>query len=73
MKLKTSGAAQVFIDSVHDLVGARNKAVLGRSALFLAIGEGVLKQISNPRIHTALILMTKPSWERNCATLCAPR
>lgn len=41
MKFKTSASAQAFIESVHPRVGARNKAVLGRSALFLAIGEGV--------------------------------
>lgn len=41
MKFKTSAAAHDFIDSVHSRVRARNKAVLGRSALFLALGEGV--------------------------------
>jgi hypothetical protein len=41
MKFKTSAAAQEFIESVHARVGASNKAVLGRSALFLALGEGV--------------------------------
>jgi DNA sulphur modification protein DndE len=34
-------AAEEFITDVHQRVGARNKAVLGRSALFLALGEGV--------------------------------
>src|SRR5580698_6342643 len=41
MKFKPSLAAEEFIESVHQRVGAKNKAVLGRSALFLAIGEGV--------------------------------
>lgn len=41
MKFKPSLAAEEFIESVHQRVGARTKAVLGRSALFLAIGEGV--------------------------------
>jgi DNA sulfur modification protein DndE len=41
MKFKPSIAAEEFIESVHQRVGARTKAVLGRSALFLAIGEGV--------------------------------
>jgi DNA sulfur modification protein DndE len=41
MKFKPSLAAEEFIESVHQRVGARTKAVLGRSALLLAIGEGV--------------------------------
>lgn len=41
MKFKLSGSSQEFLESVHPRVGARNKAVLGRSALFLALGEGV--------------------------------
>lgn len=41
MKFKPSIAAEEFIESVHQRVGARTKAVLGRSALFLALGEGV--------------------------------
>jgi hypothetical protein len=41
MIFKPSAAAEEFIESVHARVGARTKAVLGRSALFLAIGEGV--------------------------------
>ena len=41
MKFKPSLAAEEFIESIHARLGARNKAVLGRSALFLAIGEGV--------------------------------
>ena len=41
MKFKTSAAAHEFIEAVHSRVRARNKAVLGRSALFLALGEGV--------------------------------
>jgi hypothetical protein len=41
MKFKPSLAAEEFIESVHQRVGARTKAVLGRSALMLALGEGV--------------------------------
>src|SRR2546426_12449606 len=41
MKFKPSLATEEFIESVHQRVGARTKAVFGRSALLLAIGEGV--------------------------------
>ncbi len=41
MKFKPSLAAEEFIESIHQRIGARNKAVLGRSALFLALGESV--------------------------------
>ena len=41
MKFKPSLAAEEFIENVHQRVGAHNKAVLGRSALFLALGEGL--------------------------------
>lgn len=41
MKFKPSLASEEFIENIHQRVGARNKAVLGRSALFLALGEGV--------------------------------
>ena len=41
MKFDTSHDAHEFIESVHARVGARNQAVLGRAALFLALGEGV--------------------------------
>lgn len=41
MKFKPSLAAEEFIENIHARVGARNKAVLGRSALMLALGEGV--------------------------------
>ena len=41
MKFKPSLASEEFIENIHARVGARNKAVLGRSALFLALGEGV--------------------------------
>lgn len=41
MKFKPSLAAEEFIENIHQRIGARNKAVLGRSALFLALGEGV--------------------------------
>lgn len=41
MKFDTSSEAHGFIEKVFPRVGARNQAVLGRSALFLALGEGV--------------------------------
>ena len=41
MKFRPSAEVEEFIESVHIRVGARNKAVLGRAGLFLAIGEGV--------------------------------
>ncbi len=41
MKFKPSLASEAFIEDVHDKVGARNKAVLGRAALFLALGTGL--------------------------------
>jgi len=41
MKFKPSLAAEEFIEGIHQRIGARNKAVLGRSALFIALGEGV--------------------------------
>lgn len=41
MKFDTSNAAKEFIENVFPRVGARNQAVLGRAALFLALGEGV--------------------------------
>jgi hypothetical protein len=41
VKFKPSLAAEEFIENIHQRVGARNKAVLGRSALFIALGEGV--------------------------------
>jgi DNA sulfur modification protein DndE len=41
MKFDTSSAAHEFIENVFSRVGARNQAVLGRAALFLALGEGV--------------------------------
>jgi hypothetical protein len=41
MKFKTSAASHDFISNVHSRVVARNQAVLGRSALFLALKEGV--------------------------------
>lgn len=41
MKFKPSLAAEEFIENVHVRVGARNKAVLGRAALFLALGSGL--------------------------------
>ncbi len=41
MKFRPSAAAEEFIENVHPRVRARNKAVLGRSALMLALKEGV--------------------------------
>ncbi len=41
MKFDTSSEAHEFIENVYARVGARNQAVLGRAALFLALGEGV--------------------------------
>src|SRR6266478_9190434 len=41
MKIKPSQATEDFIESVHYRVGARNKAILARSALCLAIAEGM--------------------------------
>jgi hypothetical protein len=41
MKFDTSSESHEFIESVYPRVGARNQAVLGRAALFLALGEGV--------------------------------
>lgn len=41
MKFDTSGAAHEFIENVFSRVGARHQAILGRSALFLALGESV--------------------------------
>lgn len=41
MKFDTSEDTREFIENVHSRVGARNQAILGRAALFLAIGEGV--------------------------------
>ena len=41
MKFETSNEAHVFIENVFPRVGARNQAILGRAAIFLALGEGV--------------------------------
>jgi len=41
MKFETSSDAREFIEAVFARVGARNQAVLGRAALFLALGRGV--------------------------------
>jgi len=43
MKFNTSIEAREFIETVFARVGARNQAVLGRAALFLALGQGVPK------------------------------
>jgi len=41
MKFDTSSESHEFIESVFPRVGARNQAVLGRAALFIALGESV--------------------------------
>ncbi len=41
MKFDTSSESHQFIENVYPRVGARNQAVLGRAALFIALGEGV--------------------------------
>ena len=41
MRFKTSAATQTFIEDTCARLGATNPAVLGRSGLFLALGEGV--------------------------------
>lgn len=41
MRFKTSQQTEEFLESVFSRVGARNKAVLGRSGLFLALAQGV--------------------------------
>jgi hypothetical protein len=41
MKFDTSSEAHEFIENVFARVGARNQAILGRAALFLALGESV--------------------------------
>jgi DNA sulfur modification protein DndE len=41
MKFDTSSEAHEFIENVFPKVGARNQAILGRAALFLALGEGI--------------------------------
>jgi DNA sulfur modification protein DndE len=41
MKFETSSDAHKFIENVYPRLGARNQAVLGRAAIFLALGEGV--------------------------------
>jgi hypothetical protein len=41
MKFDTSHDAHEFIENVYARVGARNQAILGRAALFLALGEGI--------------------------------
>ena len=51
MKFKPSREAEEFIETVHVRLGARNKAVLGRSALFLALGEGVPKGFQPKPAH----------------------
>ena len=48
MKFDTSVEAREFIEAVYPRVGARNQAVLGRAALFLALGEGCPILNSNP-------------------------
>lgn len=44
MKFDTSSETHEFIETVFPRVGARNQAVLGRAALFLALGENIPPQ-----------------------------
>jgi DNA sulfur modification protein DndE len=44
MKFDTSSEAHEFIESVFSRVGARNQAILGRAALFLALGQTIPTQ-----------------------------
>lgn len=44
MKFDTSMEAREFIESVYARLHARNQAVLGRAALFIALGEGVPRE-----------------------------
>src|SRR4030043_937707 len=41
MKFDTSSESHEFIENIFTRVGARNQAIIGRAALFLALGEGV--------------------------------
>lgn len=41
MKFDTSSEAHEFIEAVFPRVGARNQAILGRAAIFLALGENI--------------------------------
>lgn len=41
MKFDSSSEAHEFIENVFARVGARNQAIVGRAALFLALGQGV--------------------------------
>lgn len=43
MKFETSEATHAFLEMVFPRVWARNQAVLGRSAIMLALGEGIPK------------------------------
>ena len=43
-EIETSSEAREFIENVFARVGARNQAILGRAALFMALGEGVPKE-----------------------------
>lgn len=45
MKFDTSSESHQFIENVYPRVGARNQAVLGRAALFIALGEGVPSEL----------------------------
>lgn len=47
MKFKPSQAAGAFIEDVYHRVGARNKAVLGRSAIMMALEHGVPDQFKS--------------------------
>lgn len=41
MKFDTSSDAREFIAEVFPKIGASNQAIVGRAALFLALGEGL--------------------------------
>jgi DNA sulfur modification protein DndE len=48
MALNTSKEADEIIESIHSRVGAENKAVLSRSAICLALAEGVPSEFKAP-------------------------
>ncbi len=58
MSFKPSTAAEKFIEEVYHRVGAKNKAVLSRSAVSLALGEGVPSAFKAPAANGKDI-----SWE----------
>ena len=48
MKFKPSLAAEEFIESVHNRVGAETKAILGRAGLFLALAQSIPSGFKSP-------------------------